>query len=67
MQKRGWVKHVAGLLKVEPAKDQAGERIIEKHGVKFLATITEEAPEQPQGTPGQTGEIKGSRSRGQSR
>jgi ATP-dependent helicase/nuclease subunit A len=58
VQKRGWVKHVAGLLKVEPAKDQAGERIIEKHGVKFLATITEEAPEQPQGTPGQTGEMR---------
>lgn len=58
VQKRAWVKHIAGLLKVEPAKDQPGVRVIEKHGVKFLATITDEAPEKPQGTPGQTGEMQ---------
>lgn len=58
VQKRGWVKHISGLLKVEPAKDQPGVRVIEKHGVRVLATIVDQPPDRPQDTPGQVGEMQ---------
>jgi ATP-dependent helicase/nuclease subunit A len=58
VQKRGWVKPIAALLKVEPAKDPAGVRVINREGIGFRVAVVDEPPDKPQGTPGQTGEMQ---------
>ncbi len=56
--KKAWVGPVAASLGLEPAKDPAGIRIIKREGVNFRVAVVDEPPEKPQGTPGQTGEMR---------
>jgi ATP-dependent helicase/nuclease subunit A len=56
--KKAWVGPVAAALRLEPAKDPAGVRVIKREGVNFRVAVVDEPPERPQNTPGQTGEMQ---------